>query len=430
MKSILIILFSLLTLCVQSQNTVTLTTFRQKCEQIISHLLTIRTSISDMKKGPYETSEEFAERKRNFKANNRKEAQKIFSSYEGKFVIVIENPNGFYDADNEILTVEKIRINVLKTEFFVGQRMGCNSFNDQIAHLIMAWDDNNNRQYNMHYIDIKGFKYPVDIRKAREINVNENRGRIEMSCELSLGYRYDYAYIISLDIKSVFWYLNEKQINPWPWCHQFIPDPDPDPDPNLDHIPDPVYKFRSTIKDSRDGKTYNTVQIGDQRWMAENLNYNSENSWCYENSNSNCQKYGRLYTWQAALKACPKGWHLPSYKEWMILVGKVDRKFDVEDHEWDDSPSPGFDAGKKLKSQIGWVSEGNGTDEYAFSALPGGSRTYDGGYDRLEKYAYFWSSTEFNRYDAWGLGLHFVDVRVNRYTGDKARGFSVRCVKD
>ena len=80
---------------------------------------------------------------------------------------------------------------------------------------------------------------------------------------------------------------------------------------------------KSDVVDMRDGKKYKTVKIGSQTWMAENLNYETQDSYCYENDESNCSKYGRLYTWTAAKKACPSGWHLPSKAEFETLFSSV-----------------------------------------------------------------------------------------------------------
>jgi hypothetical protein len=88
-------------------------------------------------------------------------------------------------------------------------------------------------------------------------------------------------------------------------------------------VVDPSTVVMGVMVDSRDGQTYKTVTIGTQIWMAENLNYETTNSYCYDDDPSNCSKYGRLYTWAAATKACPIGWHLPSDDEWNTLFTAV-----------------------------------------------------------------------------------------------------------
>ena len=182
-----------------------------------------------------------------------------------------------------------------------------------------------------------------------------------------------------------------------------------------------------TLKDSRDGQTYKTVTIGTQTWMAQNLNYESANSFCYNDDAANCTKYGRLYAWIAATLVCPEGWHLPAVTEWGTLLNAVGGT---------------STAVKVLKSSSGWnYNSDNGTDEFSFSALPAGSRRHYG-----EKYIYnnseglsanFWSSTESTVYcsncsDNSAIGLNLVYNNDDAYLSfiGKNDGYSVRCLKD
>ena len=170
-----------------------------------------------------------------------------------------------------------------------------------------------------------------------------------------------------------------------------------------------------TMTDSRDGQTYKTVKIGDQVWMAENLKVKTEDSWCYADKESNCEKYGRLYSWGAAMEACPSGWRLPSYAEFETLIDTVggEKK-----------------ASKKLKSTSGWNHGGNGSDAYSFSALPAGGRYGDRNYHNAGDEADFWSSTEYGSDRARFLLLFFVHDRADLVDNYKRNGLSVRCIKD
>ncbi len=204
-----------------------------------------------------------------------------------------------------------------------------------------------------------------------------------------------------------------------------------------------------TLTDSRDGQTYKTVTIGDQVWMAENLNYaytgvpynysgytSESTSWCYNDEPSNCAKYGRLYTWAAAVGkteeecgyenecnlpsgniqgVCPEGWHLPSKTEFETLFTAVGGQ---------DS------AGTTLKSTSGWYNDGNGTDAFGFSALPAGGRNYYGSYYLEGSIALFWSSTEYDSYYAYDMYLDYSYGIAGLGNGYKGYGFSVRCLKD
>ena len=180
-----------------------------------------------------------------------------------------------------------------------------------------------------------------------------------------------------------------------------------------------------TMTDSRDGQTYMTVKIGEQVWMAENLNFKIDSSYCYKDSSKYCKKYGRLYTWTAAMKACPDGWRLPSETDFVNLIKAVGGE---------------EDAGTKLKSTSGWNDDdgksGNGTDSFGFSALAAGvgnAGIYGGeGYTTI-----FWGSTECSENSpqlgvdcAYAINLDYDEVNVN-LPSYAARDLvlSVRCVK-
>jgi len=174
----------------------------------------------------------------------------------------------------------------------------------------------------------------------------------------------------------------------------------------------------STFTDKRDGKVYKIVKIGSQVWFAENLNYVAEGSVCYENKAENCAKYGRLYSWETALKACPAGTHLPTDEEWNTLVNYVGGK---------------YIAGTKLKSRGGWKvfwdKDGNGTDEYSFSALPSGYYYRDYFYN-VGVGGYWWRATEFNADNVKSLQMASFDEYVLITYSSKTALLSVRCVQD
>jgi len=169
--------------------------------------------------------------------------------------------------------------------------------------------------------------------------------------------------------------------------------------------------------DGRDSAKYATVKIGGKTWTAENLNYRTDNSWCYMNADSNCVKYGRLYAWAAAKTACPKGWRLPDASEWRKLVAAVGGQ---------------SVAGGKLKSASGWNGDGDGTDSYGFSALPGGNRYPEGKFGGAGEIGWWWTATERGSGGAYYQSMRFdSDGADDRYGNDnKSYGDSVRCVKD
>jgi len=188
-----------------------------------------------------------------------------------------------------------------------------------------------------------------------------------------------------------------------------------------------LYDIIRPFIDPRDGQTYKTVKIGNQIWMAENLNYaTSSGSWCYNDNSDNCTKYGRLYNWVTAQSTCPIGWHLPSDDDWHKLALSLDPNSvneDIESHI----------AGGKLKSITGWNSpNASATNESGFSALPGGHRrNYDGVFSLIGSYGYWWSSTEYKSYVLCRT-IHHDDNNLNAFVGNayEGDGNSVRCIKD
>lgn len=175
-----------------------------------------------------------------------------------------------------------------------------------------------------------------------------------------------------------------------------------------------------TITDSRDGQDYKTVTIGTQTWLAENLNYTSDNSYCYDDDNSNCTTYGRMYDWQRALTVCPDGWHLPTDVEWTVLT----------DYLGGESV-----AGGKMKSITGWPGGNQGsTNSSGFSGLPGGSRIYSGGSSGgLGAEGVWWSATDRPATEtAWCRTLPSGAEWVQRSFFSTRSGSALycRCVKD
>jgi len=172
---------------------------------------------------------------------------------------------------------------------------------------------------------------------------------------------------------------------------------------------------------------FNTVTYGNLTWMAENLNIETGNSWCYDNDPSNCDLYGRLYDWNTAKTACPPGWHLPSDDEWKVL----EMCLGMSQSEADGIGWRGTDEGKKMKSIHGWDLNGNGTNSSGFDALPGGYRDgITGAFSYAGKLGSWWSATEVPGDIAWSRSLANTYDRVDRRGYDKSYGFSVRCVRD
>ena len=166
-------------------------------------------------------------------------------------------------------------------------------------------------------------------------------------------------------------------------------------------------KETNSFTDSRDGKTYKTVTIGSQKWLAENLNYNAgSGSWCYDNSSSNCNRYGRLYDWQTARSVCPSGWRLPSKSDFETLLSNAGG-----------SGSNAYNALKEDGSS-------------GFSALLGGWRYGSDAFSDIGISGSWWSSSEDGADGAWYLGMHSHGQGADVGNSRKELGFSVRCLQD
>ena len=184
-----------------------------------------------------------------------------------------------------------------------------------------------------------------------------------------------------------------------------------------------------TMTDSRDNQTYKIVTLGDATWMAENLNYKANDSWCYDNDTDNCEIYGRLYTWSSAKdNVCPSGWHLPSNAEWDDLFDMVTedpKEKALKSTTWGDSSQT------KLNPNDPY---GAGTDLYGMNILPAGMSEYLSLAGRVFKglrtEANFWTSDNYDEKSA--KHICFQNLNGNRCGGYtiKTDGLSIRCVKD
>ena len=175
------------------------------------------------------------------------------------------------------------------------------------------------------------------------------------------------------------------------------------------------------MTDSRDGQVYKTIVIEGLTWMAENLNYETDDSFCYNDSAKYCATYGRLYKWSAAMNACPEGWHLTTYDDAYTLTGPNLQCYTKSADE--------------LRSMEGWIplngDDTRGLDAYGFSASPGGRRESSGQYVALGTEAGYWFMIEASDntiYD-WVMEIRqdSRDSKLNREY--EARAHSVRCVK-
>ena len=201
-----------------------------------------------------------------------------------------------------------------------------------------------------------------------------------------------------------------------------------------------------------EGQVYNTIQVFSQCWLKENLNVGTMiqgaeemtdngimEKYCYNNEPGYCNTYGGLYQWnemmqytiqQGAQGICPQGWHLPTDEEWKVLEGAVDSQYRIGDNTWDINGIRGYDVGANLKTTSGWYANGNGTDLYGFSVLPGGRRHSDGSFFEMGEFGFIWASTEDSNLYSRFRSFAYLGPTTARGVWSKLYGYSVRCIRD
>lgn len=228
------------------------------------------------------------------------------------------------------------------------------------------------------------------------------------------------------------------------------------------YTPPPFACGIDLLEDERDGRVYPTVQIGNQCWMAKNLNVGvmatsivnsliphsdvTNNGiiekYCYQNNIAYCDTFGGLYDWNEMMAyttisggqgICPEGWHVPSDADWKALEGAIDSQFGPGNPVWDNEGWRGSDAGAKMREAgtANWYIPNNGaTNSSGFTALPAGYRYFDGSFLNKGYWAYYWSSDSATSTMAWYRSLVYFSQPINRDDYYKVFGFSVRCVMD
>ena len=155
-----------------------------------------------------------------------------------------------------------------------------------------------------------------------------------------------------------------------------------------------------------EGRDYRTIKIGSQNWMAENMDFKTDESWCYNDDSENCKKYGRLYSFEQAEKVCPTGWHLPSHVDASLLMSYVHY------------------VGSTLRSREGWTEKGSkGWNLWGFNAFPAGGRETGDFFD-VALSAYMWID------DQTVMWLRYYSNEIELIPKGSGTAFSVRCVED
>lgn len=376
--------------------------------------------------------------------------------------------------ENLISKSQKLNFNK-KFSIILQTKLGEYDFNNESFPIYFSLSDNptlfsNPKIYLCDIENIKDYKYqgqnylslklsPNEASKFISSRKNINTGYIDRNVYLKITYsiinkvNYNCSKYFMVDFYTG---LTAKAYTIEVWTDQYAADK------KLGLIPKQTETTESTNSQSNntsnvgninncgtitdiDGNTYNTVKIGNQCWMTENLRtskynngtslYNAINNtdwyqnttgaYCYFNNDASHNiKYGKLYNWYAvnSENLCPLGWHIPSDDEWQTLTTYLGGE---------------RLAGGKMKAKILWEQpNGGATNSSGFSGIPTGMRTFDGKFYPLGAYypvgnqGYFWSSTSYNNNFAYYRRLNYWDENCFREKKDKKEGYCVRCLKD
>ena len=228
------------------------------------------------------------------------------------------------------------------------------------------------------------------------------------NCMLKEKYELEKKEAVATAVQYAIDSLEQREVLDIPPQEEAIHIPPPTHVVEVDK-PEPIVVHKehpdNMLVDERDGQQYEIIHVEGLWWMAENLNYASEGSWCYELDSDNCDDLGRIYTWNEAVSVCPEGWRLPDDSDWNSLI---------------DHYGGVHYAGRHLK-------EGGYS---GFEAKMAGYRDKAGFFGKLNESTYFWSATEKSADYASFKGVYKSVDNVGTYPYTKKDGFSVRCVKN
>lgn len=171
---------------------------------------------------------------------------------------------------------------------------------------------------------------------------------------------------------------------------------------NSDYVKE---NYSGTYTDERNGNIYELIKVGEQVWMSQNIDFETPDSRCYDDKKSNCEKYGRLYTYEAAKYVCPDGWHLPSDGEWQAMIVQLEKEREGRTLTQEEKKN-GFNT-----DLAGWGSN-------------------SGNYYNKKEIGFYWTSTVKAGNFAWYIYINSLSNDFSKNYHNINKAFSVRCVKD